>query len=216
MKVNTPNPSQKARIVPPIPLERVENPPLEKGEYLTYKLRNNPTDDSSPLYELSVPFFGTGTPEQWLKFMENLSRVCAGQNVTNGPGKFAVARRLLKSDALAAFNEAVEGQNETLASFDEAIAAVTRYVFPKRAAQLQKRYLRRVVRKPVDMSTKQFAARINELNSYLPKFPPATIGGPPAAKLDEDEIVHLMEFGIPRSWQQKMITFNHSCRLPRA
>ena len=84
MKVNTPNPSQKARIVPPIPLERVENPPLEKGEYLTYKLRNNPTDDSSPLYELSVPFFGTGTPEQWLKFMENLSRVCAGQNVTMG------------------------------------------------------------------------------------------------------------------------------------
>jgi hypothetical protein len=86
-----------------------------------------------------------------------------------------------------------------------ALDAVTRHVFPKQAAQLQKRYMRCVVRKPVTMSTKQFATQICKLNAYLPLFPASTPGGPAMACLDDDKIVHLMEYGIPRSWQREMI-----------
>jgi hypothetical protein len=111
----------------------------------------------------------------------------------------------MKNDALAAFDNASHGQNETNQSFLMALDAVTRHVFPKRAAQLQKRYMRRVVCKPATMSTKQFAARIRELNAYLPLFPAATPGGPVVTSLEDDEIVDLMEYGIPRSWQRKMI-----------
>jgi hypothetical protein len=66
MKVST-STTNKARFPPPIPLEHAERKPLEKGEYLSYKLRNVPGDDSSPVYELAVPFFDTGTCEDWLK-----------------------------------------------------------------------------------------------------------------------------------------------------
>ena len=199
--------SSKSRTSPPIPLERDPPRALVKGEYLAYRLRNDPTDESSPTYELAVPYFNTGTCEEWLKFRANVNKVLLGQHVTTGPAKFLVARRLLHGDALSVFNAALEdaGLTETNASYELCMDALARHVFPKRAAQLQKRYMRRFVRKPVTMSTKQFAARLQELNSYLPKFPTTAPGQAVNAKLDDDEIVDIMEFGVPRSWQKKMI-----------
>eukprot|EP00957_Ditylum_brightwellii_P105972 8083594-Ditylum_brightwellii.AAC.1 len=41
---------------------------LEKGQYHTYKLCTTPADPTSPNYELAVPFFDEGTPEEWIKF----------------------------------------------------------------------------------------------------------------------------------------------------
>jgi hypothetical protein len=197
----------KGRINPPIPLERPEPRPLVKGEYLAYKLRNDPADDSSPTYELSVPYFSTGTCEEWLKFRANVGKVLLGQHVTTGPAKFLVARRLLNGDALSVFNAALAalGSNETNAAYESCMDALARHVFPKRALQLQKRYMRRFVRKPAEMSTRQFAARLQELNAYLAKFPTTAPGQPAPDKLDDDEIVDIMEFGVPRSWQRKMV-----------
>jgi hypothetical protein len=52
----------------PIPMERPEQKPLRQGEYLTYKLRNVPNDPNSPTYELSVPYFKSGMPEEFILF----------------------------------------------------------------------------------------------------------------------------------------------------
>ena len=82
----------KHKVISPIPLTRPEKKELHKGDYQTYKLRNNPTEDGSPTYELSVPYFSTGTYEEWLKFCKNVECVIAGQNVTTSPASFAVGR----------------------------------------------------------------------------------------------------------------------------
>jgi hypothetical protein len=39
---------------------RLELRNLEKGQYHTYKLRTTPSDPTSSVYELSVPFFDEG------------------------------------------------------------------------------------------------------------------------------------------------------------
>ena len=49
-------------IVPVIPLARVKKPELIKGEYIVIKCRTNPSDSSSPTYDLPLPYFKTGTP----------------------------------------------------------------------------------------------------------------------------------------------------------
>eukprot|EP00957_Ditylum_brightwellii_P176352 13428397-Ditylum_brightwellii.AAC.1 len=36
---------------------------LERKQFHTYKLCTTPTDATSPIYELSIPFFDKGTPE---------------------------------------------------------------------------------------------------------------------------------------------------------
>ena len=75
----------------PIPFEHLAVKELLKSQYQTYKLRNVPKDDNSPTYELAVPYFSTGTPEEFLIFCENVKRVCHGQNVSDGVSKFLVA-----------------------------------------------------------------------------------------------------------------------------
>jgi cell pole-organizing protein PopZ len=202
----TSNTSQRRRITPPISLERPEHKALEKGEYQTYKLRNTPADADSPTYELAVPYFSTGTCEEWLRFRKNLTKVLTGQNVTTGPASYAIARRLMEGDALATFdNKANELGAETVAHFTGCLDAVARQVFPLRAVQLQKRYMRRFLRKPATMKTREYSARIVEMNNYLPKFPPLTEGGPAPTKLPDDEIIDLLEFGVPGSWQKSMV-----------
>eukprot|EP00957_Ditylum_brightwellii_P086610 6589857-Ditylum_brightwellii.AAC.1 len=77
---------------------------LERGQFLTYKLCTTSANDTSPVYELSVPFFIEGTPEQWIKFRHWLAAVLKGQNMTLGPASYAVAKMLLKGEALTVFD----------------------------------------------------------------------------------------------------------------
>jgi len=205
MKIAPNGTNTRRRVVPPIGLDRPEAQELEKGQYQRYKLRNVPDDDNSPTYELTVPYFATGTPEEWLKFRKNLKKVLVGQNVTNGPGRYTVARRLLEGDALARFNHVAEANgNETVPNFDKCLDEVTAHVFPKRALQTQKRFMRRFLRKPPSLKIREYVARVVEINDMLELFPPSK-EGETATKLPSDEILDLLEFGLPNTWQKNMV-----------
>eukprot|EP00957_Ditylum_brightwellii_P086522 6582968-Ditylum_brightwellii.AAC.1 len=72
---------------------------LECGQFHTFKLYTTPADTDSPTYKLSIPFFDEGLPKE-------LKAVLKGQNVTQGPASYAVAKTLLKGDALTVFEQA--------------------------------------------------------------------------------------------------------------
>ena len=57
-------------MVPPIPLIKEEEKAYAKGSYTTLKLRSNPAEENSPIYEIQVPYFKSGTCEQFLEFMD--------------------------------------------------------------------------------------------------------------------------------------------------
>ena len=159
MKLATPRSfNRPAAVKPPIELERPVNPNYTKDQIQTFKCKTDPSDSSSSQYDIAVPYFDTGTPEQWIYFQRCFRRAVNGQGDTNGPKQYKKARMLLQGEALAAFEGQVSSQGithvETLNSFKSALAAVTESVFPKRAAQVQKRYLRRFLRKPYEMTTK--------------------------------------------------------------
>lgn len=204
MKVSPPsaNTGRKSHARPPIPLERPAVKELKKQEYLTMKLRSDPADANSQTYDLTIQFFRTGTPEEWLLFQRDLHRVLNGQNITTGPQKFTMTRRLIHGDTLAVFDAAAqEHGNETNVTFLQCLKDVTTHIFPKRALAFQKRYMRRNLRKPRDMTTREFSARLSELNQYLKQFPPFEDN----QELDEDEIIDIVEHAIPRSWQDNIV-----------
>ena len=205
MKVSTTSTTNTPkRVAPPIPYERPEKKNYAKGTYITLKLRTVPNDDNSATHDLSVPYFNTGTPEEWLRWKRDLGRVLQGQNVTTGPGRYSMTRRLLEGDALAAFNVAAGNHgNETNDNFMRCIADVTAHIFPARALQLQKRFMRRFLRKPAGTKTREFVARVNEINEFLKEFP--TPNGVVATALPEDEILDVLEFGVPNSWQKRFL-----------
>ena len=75
MKVNVPrknNKSSNGFAPPPIPLERPAAKELEKDQYLALKLKSVPGRATSGEYTLNVPYFQSGTAEEWLKFLQNL------------------------------------------------------------------------------------------------------------------------------------------------
>ena len=198
--------SQKRHLVPSIPLERSENKQPAKGEFLVMKCRTQPAEANSPTYDVTIPYFGSGTPEEWLRFRSNLDKVIHGQNATTGPSRYALARKLLEGDALAAFEQAATTTTggETVVNFGVVMTAVTKHIFPARALQTQKRFMRRFLRKPKDMTIRQYVGRVQEMNSMLLKFPQPS-NTQPATELPQDEILDLLEFGMPSTWQKAMI-----------
>ena len=66
---------------------------------------------------------------------------------------------------------------------------------------MQKRFMRRFLRKPGGIKTREFVARVNEMNNFLREFPSPNEEA--ATALPEDEILDLLEFGVPNSWQKQ-------------
>lgn len=195
--------SPKKQYVPPaISFDRPEKKKLSKNDVLALKLRSTPSDANSQTYELTVPFFKSGTPEEWLLVKKSINKVLVGQNITTGPPQFAMIRRILDGDALAKFDEkAAEFGTETVANCQVCLNEVTRHVFPQRALQYQRRYMRRYLRKPVNVSTRAFNARLVEMNAYLPEFPPFG----PQQQLADDDLSEILEFAVPNSWNRTMV-----------
>ena len=201
----TVRPTTKRYVTPAISLDRPALKTLSKDNCLTFKLRSVPTDETSTTYELTVGYFKTGTPEELLLFLQQLRKIFTGQNVTTGPNCYAIARRLLQGDALAAFNRAATQQGtETNEHFEETLRGLKLHVFPRKALTNQKRYMRRFLRKPRDLSVREFTTRLVEINEMLDQFPPGE--GP--QKLPNDELMDIAEYAVPATWQRAMLMHN--------
>eukprot|EP00957_Ditylum_brightwellii_P138318 10542098-Ditylum_brightwellii.AAC.1 len=117
---------------------------LKHSQFHVYKLRTTPADATSLTYKLSIPFFDDGAPKEWIKFWHRLQAVLKGQNVTQGPPSYAVAKTLLKGDTLTAFKQAeITHRNQTVTNFKLCLDNVAKHVFPEKAGQTQKRYMQR-------------------------------------------------------------------------
>ena len=188
----------------PIPIQREPEVAVNKEKLVTFKCRNVPEDPTSTQFELSVlPFNGDESPETWFRLQEKANKVIKGQNLTTGPQRYEFYRRILTGKALARFEEtAATAGTETIPNLRIVLQGVMNYVLPARALQTQKRYMRRLCRKPPEMTMKEYISRFQQLNSYLAMFD-SNRGA--LNKLPNDEIIEHAEFAIPASWRQQMI-----------
>eukprot|EP00957_Ditylum_brightwellii_P185777 14143903-Ditylum_brightwellii.AAC.1 len=155
-----------------IPFQRPAPKPLERGQFHTYKLRTTPADATSSLYKLSVPLFDCGTLEEWIQFRCSMTTVLKGQNVAQGPPSYAVAKTLLKGDALTVFEQAeITCGNQTVPHYKLCLDDVAKHVFPEKAGQIQKQYMWRNICYGKEHTVKEWVAPVKELNGYLEDFP---------------------------------------------
>ena len=71
-------------------------------------------------------------------------------------------RRLMEGAALSKFDKSAHLHGaETLAHYEEVMGDITHYVFPTRSLQIQKRYMRRHMRKAPYMKLKDYMARVD-------------------------------------------------------
>ena len=101
---------------------------------MVLKCRTILGDASSQTYDLPIPYFRTGTPEEYLKWRNNVKKGMAGYGASTGPQKYSFTRRLLEGDALAAFElKATELATETAPHYTKVMEALTKHVFPNKA-----------------------------------------------------------------------------------
>jgi hypothetical protein len=192
-------------IPPPILFKRsLWNKDAEDAEVTTFKLRSNPTDKDSQLYELRARSFSNGTPEQFILWKRDLDKIIKGQNVTRPTDKYEMARRVLYGDAQAMFDkEALTLVQEDEENFQKCLKALANHVFPKNALSSQKAWLRRSddVKKKPTMSTRTWTARLQEINQMLSEFPPSFSR---TQRVSDEDFVEVIEYRIPHSWRTKM------------
>jgi len=59
----------------------------------------------------------------------------------------------------------------------------------------------------MDSTIREHIARVVEINWYLMKFPEPKARQQPT-KLEDDELLDILEFGCPNSWQRQMMLQN--------
>ena len=58
---------------------------LDPLEYIDFSCHNTPRDSTSDKCVIKIPIFGSGTPEEWIIFMDFVQKSLVGQNITTGP-----------------------------------------------------------------------------------------------------------------------------------
>ena len=102
-------------------------------------------------------------------------------------------------------SDAVEanGQDHYIenAMLDVALQMTIANYLPRKVLARVKRSMRRDMRKPANMKVRNYYQNLIRLNDEeLPNLPPFTIDN----KLSDDELLDILLFGTPRSWQNEM------------
>eukprot|EP00957_Ditylum_brightwellii_P069681 5291967-Ditylum_brightwellii.AAC.1 len=122
--------------------------------------------------------------------------------MTQGPASYAVAKTLLKGNALTVFKQAeIASGNQTVPHFDLCLDEVAEHVFPEKAGQIQKQYMWRNICFGKDLTVKEWVACAQELNGYLKDFPAHNRNL--MQPLDADELLDILEFGVLVSWHRE-------------
>ena len=191
-------------IKPAIKLERPEVKVLKKGEYISPNCLTVPGDPDSPSYTIQLPYYCDGSPEEYLIWRDLLQKALLGQNITDGPTMFNYTENVMTGDALAFFKrKTLEAPARTAARYKIVMKELTAHVFPVHAYREQKRYMRRFLRKPKEMSTREYFTRVQEINNHLTLFP--TESEEVATAMSQDELVETLYHALPNSWMTEMV-----------
>ena len=169
-------------VLPLIP-EKIEVTEELKSKLITFELNTKEGQGEGEMkYKKSVRKFDEGSVELWIELLRNLQEIWRQNRIIAGPDRVATVRAfLVRGESLTAFeaalqdartNEEGEEQEVTSENVQLALNAVSTTVFPHRALEIQKLWMRnRRMYKPAELTTRQTAAAINRLNNSLPLFP---------------------------------------------
>eukprot|EP00957_Ditylum_brightwellii_P164606 12532911-Ditylum_brightwellii.AAC.1 len=113
---------------------------------------------------------------------------------------YTLVQDLPRGDAQMVFNnKQAMFKEQTMDNLKHCLNARTVYVFLNKTYKLQKWYTLYMTHKPRHMSAHKWIARVTKLNNYLTEFPMLT--RVEAKKMDQEEILEVLENGIPTSWK---------------
>ena len=210
MKIEASIPKKGMQLVPCIPLQDNEVVDVDKTSLVTFQLKIRPNGSNDSTYKKAVRRFSEGSPNVWIRTLEDIREIWKQNRVQGGSDRAATVRTILRDDALTVFEAAMETQEPeeegqtaaaavTVEKVEQALKAVSESVFPHRALENQKLWMRRHMKKPAGMSYRILQSKVLKMNRSLELFPDATT----ESKFTNAEILEILEFSLPASWRAK-------------
>ena len=206
-------PKKRDFLVPALPLIEEITDKAKTTDVIKFlaKQRSGSTS-TGPTYKVKVQRFNEGTVSEWIAVRKSIKELWEQNNITSQPDHIANICSILRGESLTGFEEKIdELTNVTLpdgtvttVALDDVIVeaglnAVAETIFPHRALETQKAWMRRGMKKPKELSFRKTASAVGRLNNCLPLFP----GGSVSDKFSTTEIVELLEWSIPKAWRNK-------------
>ena len=90
---------------PPIPLGELELDKDRSTHIIKVKIQRNPTLEMPETYNINMPTFKDGQPEEFLALIKNFSIENDGTGMASPPGQIKHLHMMLRGDALREFDE---------------------------------------------------------------------------------------------------------------
>ena len=188
----------------------VENGVDKKPDVIMYQLMAvaGAVAANAEKYKVHVRRFDTGTPQELITAIKALNEIFTQNSVAGANDRMAIIRSVFRGEALNLFEAALTDartradgtlKNPTLNHVKAGLNGVKLGVFPHRALEIQKLWMRRKMRKPNEMTFRKMVVAVVRINNCIPYFPGATN----LDKFDEAEIIELLEWSIPQKWRNK-------------
>ena len=222
------NKSKNALLLPLVPEEPVTK---DKHNSTQMELATNPADwDASPKYKKYVTTLKGGeTVRQVIDWYKDVKEVLYGMGLDEGLPQHQMVKTMLANSPLNLYQvelvkkqmarrqeaadaaqagapaQAIMAQELSRHTEPEDVKAALEHmmteIHPRQVHARVKRYLRRECRKPADMSVKKYVQHLDRLNdTELELLPPFGAN----QKLNQDELLDIILFGTPKSWQREM------------
>ena len=191
---------------PSLPLEESDPIDVDKTSTISFSLKVRPQGNNDHTYKKILRLFSQGSPFDWLLTLRDIREVWTQNSVNGAHDRAGVVRAVLRDDAWNQFQTAVD--SEVAASVDGAMTlemvetgleAVSASIFPHRALEVQKLWMRRHMKKPQHMAYRTLQAKVLQINSFLPSFPGGTIND----CFSPVELLGILEYALPVHWRSK-------------
>ena len=203
---------------------------LDKSNSVSWDLSTQPgTADAVTYKYVARVLDGSETPRQIIRWRASVTKVTTGLNVTTletklpiieammRPQPLGIFRQSLTACARMAYDTALRGAADNaarqviigqgvdhyrvVAHLDTAVNMTVTNLLPMKALAKSKRSVRRNMRKPADMTVRQYYQCLNRINTEeLPNLPPFGNN----QSFSEEEMIEILLFGTPKSWQVEM------------
>ena len=178
----------------------------EKPKHIIMKLSSGSAGAGK--YKKYIPYFNDGTPQAWIDLQKDITEIWTQNKIFSPTDRMAIVKAVLRGETLTTFDFAVAEERKdatgqdlalTMSMVEKALSEVTMTIFPHRALDSQKQWMKKYMKKPQDMLIRLTSAALSRLNNCLPFFP----GGSDTSKFSEMELVEILEFSLPLEWRQK-------------
>ena len=213
-----------------LPLVPEETTPLTKGNSVELLLGTNPAQmNQSPKFKImQLVLRGGEDVRAVLTWQRDTGRIFHGMHLTTGVDQNKMVGNILADTARTLYDTALRGyattrraavagaaivgnrpgilaqhldQHTEIGDVNLAIQDMITELLPRRVLARVKRFLRRECRKPSDMKVKIYLQHVLRINfSELNRLPPFGVN----QELSQDELLDIMLFGTPKSWQKEM------------